>query len=104
MGTTPSQHHRIQGRLNSRVPVAIEWTEGKQTFRTDAYTVNVSPRDCLARVTRGFAVGQRLRLINLANQNCCDVVLVWCRNTDRRSWELGLELQESGLDFWGLDL
>lgn len=102
-GTAPNEHHRTQGRLNSRVPVAIEWTEGGQQFRTDGYTVNVSPRGCLALVTQEFAVGQRLRLINFANQNSCEAFLVWCRSDGRHNWELGLELQEPSLDFWGLD-
>lgn len=103
-GTSPIEHHRTQGRLNSRVPIALEWTEGGQQFRTDGYTVDVSPRGCLARVSQWFAIGQRLRLINLANENSCEVVLVWSRKTDRCGWELGLELQEPGLDFWGLEL
>ncbi len=94
----------MQGRLNSRVPLAFEWTEGSQQFRTDGYTVDVSPQGCLARVSQHFVGGQRLRLINLANQNSCEVVLVWSRKTDGCSWELGLELQEPSLDFWGLDL
>lgn len=103
-GTTPIEHHRTQGRLNSRVPVAIEWTEGGQQFRTEGYTVDVSPRGCLARVSQHFVVGQFQRLINLANQNSCEVVLVWSRKTDGCDWELGLELQEPGFDFWGLEL
>lgn len=103
-GTTPIEHHRTQGRLNSHVPVAIEWTEGSQQFRTEGYTVDVSPRGCLARVSQHFVVGQFLRLINLANQNSCEVVLVWSRKTDGCDWELGLELQEPGFDFWGLEL
>jgi hypothetical protein len=103
-GSSPSEHHRTQGRLDSRVPIAIEWTEGSQQFRTDGYTVDVSPRGCLARVSHYFALRQPLRLINLANQNSCEVVLVWSRKTERCGWELGLELQEPGFDFWGLEL
>ncbi len=103
-GTTPVEHHRMQGRLNSRVPVAFEWTEGSQQFRTDGYTVDVSPQGCLARVSQHFTAEQLLRLINLANENSCEVVVVWSRKTDGCGWELGVELQEPGLDFWGLDL
>ncbi len=101
---TPMEHHRVQGRLNSRVHVAIEWTEGGQQLRAEGYTADVSPKGCLAVVAQRFVAGQRLRLINLTNQNSCEAVLVWCRNEGQKRWELGLELQEPGLNFWGLDL
>ncbi len=101
---TPMQHHRVQGRLNSRVPLAFEWTEAGQQKRIEGYTVDISPKGCLAVVAQDFAAGQRLRLINLTNQNSCEALPVWCRDEGRKGWEVGLELQEPGLDFWGLDL
>lgn len=101
---SPLEHHRTQGRLNSRVPIGLEWTDGSQQFRTDGCTIDVSPRGCLALVTLEFKAGQHLRLINLANQNSCEAVLVWSRKTERYGWELGLELREPGFDFWGLEL
>ena len=103
-GTSPTEHHRLQGRLNSRVPVALEWSEGSQQCRTDGYTVDVSPRGCLARISQQFALGKRLRLIHLANENSCEAVVVWSRKIDGCGWEFGLELQEPALDFWGLEL
>jgi hypothetical protein len=103
-GSTPIEHHRMQGRLNSRVPLAFEWNEGSERFRTDGYTVDVSSRGCLARVSQHFTIGQHLGSMNLANQNSFEVVLVWSRKIDGCSWELGLELQEPGLGFRGLEL
>jgi hypothetical protein len=103
-GTTPTEHHRMQGRLNSHVPIAIEWTEGEQQLRVQGYTVDISPKGCLAGVAQGFALGQQLRLINLTNQNSCEAVVVWSRSEGQKGWQLGLELHEPGLDFWGLDL
>jgi hypothetical protein len=103
-GTTPIEHHRMQGRLNSRVPVGIEWTEAGQELRLEGYTVDISPKGCLVVVAQDFAEGQRLRLINLTNQNSCEALPVWCRNARPKGWEVGLELQDPGLDFWGLDL
>ncbi len=97
------QHHRARARLNSRVPVAIEWTEGGKPLRAEGYTIDVSAKGCLAVVPQDFAAGQRLRLINLTNQNSCEAVPVWCRDEGPKGWEVGLELQEPGLDFWGLD-
>ena len=103
-GSSPAEHHRTQGRLNSRVLVAIEWTEGGQHFRTEGYTLDVSPRGCLAVVPQSLGVGIHLCLMNLVNQNSCKAVLVWTRSEGRHNWQLGLELQEPGLDFWGLEL
>ena len=103
-GTSSLEHDRTQGRLNSRVPVAIEWAEGGPQLRTEGYTVDVSSRGCLAVVTLGFTVGEQLRLMNLADQNSCEAVPAWCRNEGDHKWAVGLELREPGLDFWGLEL
>ena len=90
-------------RVNSRVSVAIEWTEAGRTLRAEGYTVDISPKGCLAVLPQGFAVGQKLRLINLVNNSVSVAVLVWCAHEERGGWELGLELQEPSSEFWGLD-
>lgn len=100
---TRLQNIRTSGRLNSRVAVAVEWTEGEQSLRAEGYTVDIGAKGCLAIVPQGFAVGQKLRLVNLTNQISCDAVLVWRGHEGRTGWELGLELQEPSPDFWGLD-
>jgi PilZ domain len=97
------KHIRAGIRLNSRVAVAVEWTEGGRTLRAEGYTVDISAKGCLAIFPQGFTVGQRLRLINLTNQHACDSVLVWRGHEGRGGWELGLELQKLPADFWGLD-
>jgi len=61
-------------------------------------------KGCLAVIPQGFAVGQKVRLFNLTNQNSCEAVLVWRGHERRKGWELGLELLDATLDFWGLDL
>jgi PilZ domain len=94
---------RAGTRLNSRVAVAAEWTEAGQKHRAEGYTVDISPKGCLAIFPQGFTVGQRLRLINLTNQQACDSILVWRGHEGRSGWELGLELQNLPADFWGLD-
>jgi hypothetical protein len=97
------RHARSSGRLNSRVAVAVEWTDGGQNLRAEGYTVDVGAKGCLAVVPQGFDVGQKLRLVNLINQNSCEAVLIWRGHEGRTGWELGLELQEPSADFWGLD-
>jgi hypothetical protein len=97
------KHIRAGVRLNSRVSVAVEWTEEGRTLRVEGYTVDISPKGCLAVVPQGFAVGQKLRLVNLVNNNVSEAVLVWRGHEGRGGWELGLELQEPSSEFWGLD-
>src|SRR5215467_2128850 len=64
-------------RLNSRVRVAIECTEAGQTVRAEGYTKDISAKGCLAVVPHGFAVGQKVRIINLVNQNASDAYFFW---------------------------
>jgi hypothetical protein len=92
---------RSSGRLNSRVAVAVEWTDGEQSLRAEGDTVDIGAKGCLAVVPRGFGVGQRLWLVNLTNQISCEAVLVWRGREGRTGWELGLELQEPSPDFLG---
>jgi hypothetical protein len=94
---------RSSGRLNSRVAVAVEWTDAGRSLHAEGYTVDIGAKGCLAVVPQGFAVGQRMRLVNLINQISCEAVLVWRGHEGRTGWELGLELQEPSADFWGLD-
>jgi hypothetical protein len=94
---------RSSGRLNSRVAVAVEWEDAGRTLRAEGYTVDIAPKGCMAVVPQGFAVGQRIRLVNLTNQISCEAVLIWRGHDGRAGWELGLELQEPSNDFWGLD-
>lgn len=90
-------------RVNSRVPVAVEWEESRTKHTAQGWTVDISPSGCLAIVPQGFALGQKLRLMNLVNKNACAAVLVWRGHEGRTGWELGLELQDPPDDFWGLD-
>ena len=98
------KHLRASVRLNSRVPVAVEWSEDGRELRAEGFTVDVSPRGCLAMVPQGFTVGQRFRLRNLTNQQLSEAVLVWRGPEDRSGWELGIALQEPPQEFWGLEL
>lgn len=98
-----SRHIRGAGRLNSRVPVAVVWTENGRELRAEGYTKDISSKGCLAIVPQGFVVGQRLRLVNLVNQAASEATLVWRGHEGPAGWELGLELERSSEDFWGLD-
>lgn len=94
---------RSGARVNSRVPVAVEWTDSGSVMRAEGYTADTSTKGCLAVIPRELVVGQRLRLINLVNHNACEAVLAWRGHQGRTGWELGLELQDPVADFWGLE-
>lgn len=94
---------RAGARVNSRVPISVEWEEAKARHSVQGWTVDVGAKGCLAIVPQGFAIGQRLRLINLVNKNSADAVLIWRGHEGRTGWELGLELQDAGEEFWGVD-
>ncbi|MGB2589815.1 MAG: PilZ domain-containing protein [Candidatus Acidiferrum sp.] len=98
-----TQKIRAGVRVNSRVPVAVEWTDAGRVLRAEGYTVDASTKGCLAVIPQGFAVGQRLRLVNLVSKNSCEAVLIWRGHEGRSGWELGLELQQASMEFWGLD-
>lgn len=90
-------------RVNARVAIAVEWEENGQTRRAEGCTADASTKGCLAVVPQGFPVGQRLRVINLVNHNVCEAILIWRGHEGRTGWELGLELQNAPLEFWGVD-
>jgi PilZ domain-containing protein len=100
---TGADHARATVRVNSRVPIAIEWTEGGQTLRAEGVTMDVSVKGCMAVVPQGFAVGQKLRVVNKVNAQTCDAVLIWRGHEGRTGWELGLELQAPPAEFWGVE-
>ena len=93
---------RAGKRVNSRVPVAVEWEEAKSRHTAQGWTVDISPKGCLAIVPQGFPLGQKLDVMNLVNRNVAKAVLVWRGHEGRTGWELGLELQDPPADFWGL--
>jgi len=80
----------------------VEWSDGGRNLNAEGYTVDVSPKGCLAIVPQGFAVGQKLKLINLTNKKTSDAILIWRGHEGRAGWELGLEIQDKPEDFWGI--
>ena len=97
------QNARAGVRVNSRVPVAVERADSGSAMRAEGYTVDASTKGCLAVIPQSFPIGTRLLLVNLVNKNACEAVLIWRGHEGRTGWELGLELQEPSMDFWGLD-
>ena len=97
------QYMRAGARVNSRVKVIVHWDEHGATHQAEGYTVDISPKGCLAIVPQGFAVGQKLRLRNGSNARQSEAVLIWRGHEGRSGWELGLELVNPPEEFWGVD-
>jgi len=97
------QYMRAGSRVNSRVKLELEWKEGGTTHKVEGYTVDISPKGCLAIVPQGFAVGQKLRLKNASTQKEVEAILIWRGHEGRTGWELGLELEHPPMDFWGVE-
>jgi hypothetical protein len=95
---------RAVSRLNSRVNVAIEWTEEGRSLRAEGFTVDVSAKGCLSVVPQGFTVGQKMRVVNLLNNKSSEAVLIWRGHEGRQGWELGIELLNAPESFWEIDL
>ncbi len=93
-------HKRAGERLNSRVELMVEWEEGGKTLRAKGYTVDVSPKGCMAIVEQGLTIGQRLRVVNGMSGKTAEATLIWRGHEGRKGWELGLELAASEGDFW----
>lgn len=92
-------------RMNSRVHIAVEWdAEGGKKLREEAVTRVVSPYGCLVILAHDLPLEQPVRVINLDNQNAVSAVVSWRGNERDEGRELGIELVNPEMDFWGLEL
>jgi hypothetical protein len=97
------KHIRGAGRINSRVPLRVEWQEDGKTLQAPGYTVDVSTHGCMAILEHGFPAGQRVRVTNDATGHSVEATVIWRGHQARTGWEIGLELDLFPGDFWGLD-
>jgi hypothetical protein len=92
-------------RMNSRVPIRLEWGEEASNRKTvEAITRTVNPYGCLVFLTEAFEIDQRLALTNLATQTSNAAVIVWKGNQQPEGWEYGIELVAPDMEFWGIEL
>jgi hypothetical protein len=92
-------------RMNSRVPVRLEW-QSEETGRLSVDTVTriVNPYGCMLILRQSLDLEHRVALTNLASQVSNAAVIVWKGNPQPDGWEYGVELVAPDLDFWGLEL
>ena len=104
---TPKVKRKRRGiRLNSRVPVALEWqkADAAPACREEAFTRVVGPYGCLVVLRASLEIEQALRIVNLATRASNSAVIVWKGHERPDGWELGIELIHPAMDFWGLEL
>ncbi|HET9993911.1 MAG TPA: hypothetical protein VFQ18_00770 [Candidatus Acidoferrum sp.] len=92
-------------RMNSRVPVRIEWDDavGKRSA-VEAHTRVVNPYGCMVVLQHSLVLEQRVALTNLAVNSSNAAVIVWKGNARPDGWEYGIELVAPEMDFWGIEL
>lgn len=92
-------------RMNSRVPVRLEWTTvGGERQQVDAHTRVVNPYGCMLVLKHSLEVEHRVVLTNLASNASNAAVIVWKGGARPDGWEYGIELIAPEMDFWGLEL
>jgi hypothetical protein len=104
LGTRNSDARRGR-RMNSRVPVRLEWDvdHGKR-ISVEAHTRVVNPYGCMIVLHENLELEHRLALTNLAVDTSNAAVVVWKGVPRPDGWEYGIELVAPEMDFWGLEL
>jgi hypothetical protein len=92
-------------RMNSRVPVRLEWDgDAGRRFSIDAKTTVVNPYGCMVVLGESLELEHRVALTNLATDSSNAAVVVWKGTQRPEGWEYGIELVAPEMDFWGLEL
>lgn len=92
-------------RMNSRVPVRLEWnTPDGERVQVTAHTRVVNPYGCMIVLKHSLELEHRVALTNLASDSTNAAVVVWKGGSRPDGWEYGIELVAPEMDFWGLEL
>jgi hypothetical protein len=97
---------RRGNRMNSQVPVRLEWDDAKGRRQSvQAHTRVVNPYGCMVILEHDLNLEHRIALTNIATDNSNSAVIVW-KSSQRPEggWEYGVELVAPEMDFWGLEL
>jgi hypothetical protein len=98
------QEKRRGERINSRIPIAVEWSAGGAMLRREAQTRVVGPYGCMAIVASELAVQQPIQLTNMVSRQSNSAVVVWRGQQHPEGWELGIELLNPQMGFWEIEL
>src|ERR1041385_6421742 len=99
-----SSERRRGRRMNSRVPVRLEWDEvsGKRSS-AEAHTRIINPYGCMVVLSPAVGFEQRVARTNLATKSSNAAIIVWRGQSRPDGWEYGVELVAPEMDFWGLE-
>jgi hypothetical protein len=104
-GSAPMGTDKRRGvRVNSRVPVALEWDADGEALRNEAQTRIVGPYGCLVVLRQPLEIDQKITITNLASSGTNPAIVVWRGHERPEGWELGIELINPNMDFWGFEL
>jgi hypothetical protein len=100
------RHEKRRGhRMNSRVPVRLEWDElNGRRLSVEAHTRVVNPYGCMVVLEHDLKLEHRVALTNTATNTSNAAIIVWKGNQRPEGWEYGVELVAPEMDFWGLEL
>ena len=102
---SPSGREKRRGvRVNSRVPIAVEWTAGGESLRKEAQTRVVGPYGCMVVLPMNLEVSQTVQLTNMVSKQSNPAVIVWRGLERAEGWELGIELINPQMGFWEFEL
>jgi len=103
--TTPVGREKRRGeRVNSRIPISLEWSAGGQMLRNEAQTRVVGPYGCMAIVPSELALKQSIQVTNMVSRQSNSAVVVWRGEKQPEGWELGIELLNPQMGFWEIEL
>lgn len=92
-------------RMNSRVPVALVWRDAAgSSLRDQAHTRIINPYGCLVVFPKDIPLEQEVEVINLASNQSNPGVVVWRGKARPEGYELGIELVDPSMEFWGIEL
>jgi hypothetical protein len=92
-------------RMNSRVPVTIQWGGHAEPLSQErAITRVVNAYGCLLVTPKEVELQQRLRVTNLATRRAVDGHVVWKGMQRSDGWDVGVEFISADQNFWGVEL
>jgi hypothetical protein len=100
-----SRRRRRGPRMNSRIPVTIEWNRRAGVLHHESgFTRVVNGHGCLLVSQTEPELKQRLRVTNVSTRRTVDALVVWKGSQRTDGWDVGVELQATEYDFWGVEL
>jgi hypothetical protein len=91
-------------RVNSCVPIAVEWQAGGQMLKKEALTRVIGAYGCMAIIPMNLEVKQSIQLTNMVSRQSNAARVVWRGQERPEGWEFGIELLNPQMGFWEIEL